>query len=63
MRDVSFAKTSEDKLTFSFIVNDRRLEKMQFSAFTLLSIEEDKPSVRRCLDQVGADASSTIAVL
>eukprot|EP00047_Mylnosiga_fluctuans_P005670 m.241933 g.241933 ORF g.241933 m.241933 type:complete len:774 (-) comp13936_c0_seq1:86-2407(-) len=51
VRDVSFAKTSDDKLTFSFIVNDRRLERIQFSALTLYTLEEDKPSIRRCLDQ------------
>jgi hypothetical protein len=51
-RDISFAKTSDDKLTFSFIVHDRRLEKIQCSSFLLDSLDEEKPSVRRCLDQV-----------
>lgn len=50
VRDISFAKTSEDKLTFSFIVNDRRLEKMQCTAITLDKLDEDRPSPRRCLD-------------
>ena len=52
VRDITFAKTSEDKLTFTFLVHDRRLDKMQCTAATLDHIEEDKPSIRRCIDGV-----------
>ncbi|EGD74912.1 TK/HMTK protein kinase [Salpingoeca rosetta] len=48
IRDVSYAKMTGEH--FSYIVHERRLDRMHCSVFTPSAIEEGTPSIRRAID-------------
>lgn len=50
IRDISYAKLNPEKTIFTFIIHDRRLDKISCGALNVPPIQDGQPSIRRTID-------------